>query len=147
MVGQMVVPGVNSFAVLLAPYHNVTPIVTPYAAQQPRLENLTTPQEGGVAMAVVVVLMAEEVGVEVAEAVADLEMVATLVELMTLLWCHTLAITPGTWALGGSEPELGLLKQTSLAILSGLKGGSLLGITFNLYSMVLCWYPQEQQIH
>ena len=132
MVGQMVVPGINSFAVLPAPYHNVTPIVTLYAVQQPRLENLATPQE---------------VGVEVTEAVADLEMVETLVELMTLLWCHTLAITPGTWALGGSEPELGLLEQTSLAILSGLKGGSQLGVTFSLYSMALYWSPQEQQIH
>ena len=132
MVGQMVVLGENSFAVLLAPYHNVTPIVTLYAAQQPRLENLATPQEGGVAMAVVVVLMAEEVEVEVAEAVAVLEMVETLVELMTPPWCHTLAITP---------------EQTSLAILSGPKGGSLLGIISNLYSMALCWYPQEQQIH
>ena len=98
-------------------------------------------------MAVVVVLMAEEVGVEVAEAVADLEMVETLVELMTLLWCHTLAITPGTWALGGSEPELGLLNQTSLAILSGLLDGYLSGTIFNQFSMVLSWYPQEQQIH
>ena len=73
MVGQMDAPGVSSFDVPPAPYHNVTPIITLYAAQQPRLKNLTTPQEGGVAMAVV--LMAEEVGVEVAEAVADLEMV------------------------------------------------------------------------
>ena len=145
MVGQMVAPGVSSFDVPPAPYHNVTSIVTPYAAQKPRLENLTTPQEGGVAMAVVVVLMAGEV--EVAEAVADLEMVETLVGLMTLLWCHTLAITPGTWALGGSEPELGLLKQTSLAILSGLLDGSLSGTIFNPFSMVLSWYPQEQQIH
>ena len=82
MVGQMDAPGESSFDVPPAPYHNVTPIVTLYAVQQPRLENLATPQEGGVAVAVVVVLMAEEVGVEVAEAVADLEMEATLGELM-----------------------------------------------------------------
>ena len=61
MVGQMDAPGVSSFDVPPAPYHNVTPIVTLYAVQQPRLENLATPQEDGVAMAVMVVLMAEEV--------------------------------------------------------------------------------------
>ena len=85
MVGHMVVLGENSFAVLLVPYHNVTPIVTPYVAQQPRLEKLTTPQVGGMAMVVVVVPMAEVVEVEVAEVVAVLEMVETLVGLMTLL--------------------------------------------------------------
>ena len=143
----MVAHGVSNFDVPPAPYPNVTPIAILYAARQPRLGKLATPQEAGVAVVVVAVLMAEEVGVEVAVEVADLEMEATLGELMIQLWCHILVTTPGTWVMGDSEPELGPLKQTSLAILNGLRGGFQLEITFSLCSTVLYWSPLGQQTH